>query len=173
MPQNVLSYSGQSAMIKNSNELKNLFKRIGYRCWQFKQVLFPVIDQNLWHEAILALPSDWRPHLKKLRPSERAHVLRVYKAVKEDNSLTEKEKERLLILALVHDIGKGITRHSLWFKIAKVIFPVSNAAHCIEGALLLRRLGADRKLIRLVLRHHSTMQNDELLKKFQGFDDRL
>lgn len=150
-----------------------ILKRIRYRCWQFKQVLFPKIDADLWLEAKNALPKLWQKHFCRLRPSERAHVLRVYAAIKDDSSLAADEKQQLLVLALVHDIGKGVTRHSILFKVVKVIFPVSNAAHCIAGARLLKKLGAERSLIRLVLRHHSTKTENDLLRKFQGFDDSL
>ena len=147
--------------------------RVIYRCWQAKQVLFPKIDASLWKEARNTLPESWRPHLDRLRPSERAHVLRVYDAIKNCNQLSDNERTELILLALVHDLGKGITRHSIVFKALKVIFPISNAAHCIEGAKLLKRLGADKKLIRMVLRHHNENTTNDLLKKFQSYDDRL
>lgn len=151
----------------------NIWDRIRYRCWQFKQVLFPKIDADLWIEAKNSLPQTWRSHFSRLRLSERAHVLRVYRAVKDATELGEHERKLLLMLALVHDIGKGVTRHSLFFKVAKVFFPVSNAAHCLAGARLLRQLGADRDLVRMVLRHHDMKTENVLLRKFQSFDDRL
>lgn len=153
--------------------LKQLIKRIIYRCWQFKQVLFPKIDSDLWAEACEQLPAAWRPHFCRLRPSERAHVLRVYEAVKNDSQLKGPDREKLILLALVHDIGKGITRHGVFFKVAKALLPISNSAHCLAGARLLRKLGAESWLIRLVLRHHSQAVNNSLLAIFQHFDDRL
>ena len=153
--------------------LRTFLGRIRYRCWQFKQVLFPKIDAELWREALNFLPESWRLYLQRLRPSERAHVLRVYSAVKSDTVLEKNERELLMLLALAHDLGKGETRHSLLSKVAKVIFPVSNAAHCIAGARILRKLKADRQLVRLVLRHHQKDPSDLLLKKFQDYDDRL
>jgi len=153
--------------------LKRLLGRIRYRCWQFKQVLFPRIDPALWQKALMFLPAEYRPYLEKLRPSERAHVLRVFEAVECAENISAEERQFLQLLALTHDLGKGVTRHSLFFKILKVIFPISNAKHCVEGARLLRMLKADRRLIRLVLRHHQNDTEDPVLKKFQSFDDRL
>ncbi|GAB4284911.1 MAG: hypothetical protein Kow0029_31620 [Candidatus Rifleibacteriota bacterium] len=150
-----------------------MLNRIRYRCWQFKQVLFPKIDMEVWNEALNFLPQEWRKHLIKLRPSERAHVLRVYSAIKKADGISEEERSFLQKLALVHDIGKGVTRHSVFYKVAKVIFPISNAAHCIAGARLLKRLGADRTLVKMVLRHHSINNTNRLLMIFQSYDDNL
>lgn len=155
------------------NLLQRIWQRVRYRCWQFRQVLLPKIDPQIWHEAMLFAPAAWRPHLKKLRLSERAHVIRLYTAIKQDSSLAEPERESLLRLALAHDIGKGVTRHSIFFKVAKVLFPISNGAHCLAGAKLLRQLKADNELVRRVLRHHRKQPSDMLLQKFQNFDDRL
>jgi putative nucleotidyltransferase with HDIG domain len=153
--------------------LQKFFERILYRCWQFKQVLFPIIDQHLWLEALAFIPESWRPHLKRLRRSERAHVLRVFAAIKVEPDLEEADRRKLLLLALAHDIGKGVTRHSIFFKVAKVVFPISNGAHCLAGAKLLRKLGAENWLIRMVLRHHCDAPQNHLLKRFQAVDDRL
>lgn len=153
--------------------LKKLWQRLTYRIWQFKQVLLPKVDVREWHEALLFAPESWRPHLKKLRLSERAHVLRLYSAIKQDDSLLPGERDYLLMLALAHDIGKGVTRHSVFFKVAKVVFPISNAAHCLAGARLLRQLKAEHDLVRMVLRHHQKHPESAILRKFQDFDDRL
>lgn len=153
--------------------IEKLLGRICYRCWQFKQVLFPKIDEKILHEALEFAPPCWRPYLMRLRPSEQAHVLRVFAAVKTEPGLSDDERQVMLQLALAHDIGKGVTRHSLFFKIVKVFFPISNAAHCIAGARLLRRLRADPNLIRMVLRHHQLKVSQPLLEKFQKIDDRL
>lgn len=153
--------------------LTRLVDRILYRCWQFKQVLFPIIDPELWLEALDFAPANWRPHLKRLRRSERAHVLRVFAAIKVEADLEDVDRQKLLLLALAHDIGKGVTRHSIFFKVAKVIFPISNSAHCLAGAKLLRRLKAEKWLIRMVLRHHCQSPTNPLLKRFQEVDDRL
>lgn len=150
----------------------NFFKKIIYRIWQFKQTLFPIINNELWNEAKSKLPAKWQPHFERLRASERAHVLRVYKEAKSVKNLTTKDFNRLIKLALVHDIGKGITRHSIWFKVAKVLLPISNRAHCIEGAKLLKRLGAEKELIIQVLRHHEKSTNDQLLILLQRIDDK-
>jgi putative nucleotidyltransferase with HDIG domain len=153
--------------------LSNLFKRIVYRLWQFKQVLFPKYSQEQWFDAVNTMPVDCRQHLNRLRNSEKAHVMRVYNAIKEDQSIGEEERKELLKLALLHDIGKGVTRHTIFFKVAKVILPVKNTAHCIAGAKLLKKLGFEKHLLIMVLRHHEKNPANDLLKKFQTFDDRL
>ncbi|MFZ5951582.1 MAG: HD domain-containing protein [Candidatus Rifleibacteriota bacterium] len=174
MPTDSAVYGQKDMMAKlDKMPLKRLLARIRYRCWQFKQVLFPKIDPALWHKALMFLPVEYRPYLEKLRPSERAHVLRVFEAIERAENLSAEERDFLQLLALTHDLGKGVTRHSLFFKIVKVLFPISNAKHCIEGARLLKRLKADRRLIRLVLRHHQNSPEDPVLRKFQSFDDRL
>ncbi len=136
-------------------------------------MLFPKVDPALWKEACEQLPAAWRPHFCRLRPSERAHVLRVYAAVKNDSLLKGEERRKMILLALVHDIGKGITRHGVIFKVAKVLLPIRNSAHCLAGSRLLKKLGAKSWLVRLVLRHHSQAKKNSLLDKFQRLDDRL
>lgn len=133
----------------------------------------PKVDKELFNEARNFLPESWREHFDLLRPSERAHVLRVYSAIKNDAAIDEADRPKLLLLALAHDIGKGITRHGILFKVAKAVFPISNKAHCIAGARLLKKLKAPKWLIKMVLRHHSDCKNDRLLCIFQRFDDRL
>lgn len=154
-------------------KLSNLFKRIHYRIWQFKQVLFPKYSRKQWDDALNTMPSDCRQHLNRLRNSEKAHVMRVYNAIKEDQSISKPERIELLRLALLHDIGKGITRHSVFFKVAKVLLPIKNTSHSIAGAKLLKKLGFEKELVVMVLRHHEKNHANELLKKFQTFDDRL
>lgn len=150
----------------------NFLKVAMYRIWQFKQTLFPKIDQELWKEARSILPETWRCHFDKLRASERAHVLRVYSMIIQNTSIEDVNREEIILFALVHDIGKGITRHSIFFKVAKVVLPISNRAHCIAGAKLLKHLGADMKLVKRVLRHHDKPPIDSLVEQFQQIDDR-
>ncbi|MGM0598301.1 MAG: HD domain-containing protein [Candidatus Rifleibacteriota bacterium] len=151
----------------------NLFNRILYRIWQFKQVLLPKYSKKQWNDAVKTMPLDCHFHLNRLRRSEKAHVLRVYNAILEDKNISQFEKKTLLKLALLHDIGKGVTRHTIIFKVAKVLFPVKNTAHCIAGAKLLKKLGFEKKIVRMVLRHHEKNPTNDLLKRFQTFDDRL
>jgi predicted HD phosphohydrolase len=136
-------------------------------------LLFPKIDPDLWTEACERLPAAWRCHFCRLRPSERAHVLRVYAAVKNDSQLKGEERRKMILLALVHDIGKGVTRHGVVFKVAKVLLPIRNTAHCLAGAQLLKKLGAESWLQRLVLRHHSPADKNSFMARFKRFDDRL
>lgn len=147
-------------------------KRVKYRIWQFKQVLFPRLDSKKWLIALQGLKKPLREQLQRLKKSEKAHVLRVYEAIELDEALDASFKEQLLTLALLHDIGKSITRHTIFFKVAKVFLPFANTKHCVEGARFLKNAGVDRRLVRLVLRHHS-FSNDSLLRKFQEYDDRL
>jgi hypothetical protein len=153
--------------------LSCFIKRVVYRVWQFKQTLFPVVDESLWREALTILPDAWQTEMEKLRDSEKAHTIRVYKAIRKENFPNPETKKELLLLTLVHDIGKGITRHTIFFKVAKVLFPISPRGHCIAGAKLLRRLGADKQLVLRVLKHHEKKVSDPLLKTFQQFDDRF
>ena len=84
--------------------MANFFKRAIYRIWQFKQTLFPVVDECLWGEALTTIPAAWRTEMQRLRASEKAHTMRVYRAIKEENFSDPQTKKELLLLALVHDI---------------------------------------------------------------------
>jgi len=86
--------------------------------------------------------------------------------------LSETDRVELLELALVHDIGKAVTRPTLFFKVAKVLLPLANTEHCVAGAKLLKRLKQNRQLIRRVLRHHDEGSSDRILRLFQAYDDR-
>ena len=158
---------------QKGHEIKlQVIKRIIYRIWQFKQTIFPIVDNQLWQNITDKFPVTWQTYFKKLRPSEKAHILRVYREAKQIKCLSEQEYEELIELAITHDIGKSITRHSILFKVAKVILPISNHAHCIEGAKLLKKLGGNRKLIKRVLRHHDKNTKDKILLILQEIDDR-
>ncbi len=146
-------------------------KRVAYRCWQLKQTLFPKIDQELLNEVLKKLPENLIADFKALRRSEIAHTLRVYKAIKESSTVLEKDRGMLLEMALLHDIGKGITRDTVFFKIAKVLLPISSNAHAIAGAKLLHKKRMGKVLVRRVLRHHDKNHSDRLLEVFQIFDD--
>ncbi len=152
--------------------LRQLLSRIVYRIWQFKQVLLPELTQRQWHEAVAILDEPLRHQLDRLKKSEKAHVIRVYSDICRTRGLPDDVRKCLLELALLHDIGKTVTRPSLLFKVAKVLFPIANTGHCIEGARLLRRFNQNRQLIRRVLRHHDEISSDPILRMFQQFDDR-
>lgn len=149
----------------------SIVTRVFYRIWQFKQVLFGRVDENEWRKAMATLPAAWGAQLNQLRPCEKAHTMRVYNAIDKDDKLDVVERQQLLRLALLHDIGKGITRHGVFFKVMKVLLPISGAAHCIAGARFLKKAGADRQIISRVLRHHKGIPGDEILQKFQYYDD--
>jgi hypothetical protein len=146
--------------------------RVGYRIRQFRSLLWPQVDLELWQEALAVLPVPWRSEVDRLRASEKAHVLRLYRAIKEDPDLPAGERADLLLLALTHDLGKVIERPGLVLRIAKVLLPLPNRAHPLAGAKLLRRLGAPRALVRRVARHHEPPGDDRLLALFQAFDNR-
>lgn len=133
----------------------------------------PQLKAEEWHKALHSLPSPLRQQLNTLKKSEKAHILRVYKAIHNDASLSPQLRDQLETLALLHDIGKSVTRHSIFFKVAKVLLPIANSAHCVAGARFLRVNKVDRDIIRRVLRHHDSDTSDEILKKFQSYDDRL
>lgn len=153
--------------------IRQLWSRITYRLWQFKQVLLPQLDHQQWESAIASLSKPLQSQLQLLKKSEKAHVLRVYQAIKAERGLTESLRDELLQLALLHDIGKSITRHGIIFKVLKVIFPIANTQHCVAGAKFLRRHGVGRGMIDKVLRHHQKNVADPVLRFFQEFDDRL
>ena len=152
--------------------LRRLFQRAVYRVWQFKQVMFPELQRHDWENAVLSLSEQVRAELGKLRKSEKAHVMRVWSDISCDSNLSESDRGELLELALVHDIGKAVTRPTLFFKVVKVLLPLANTEHCIAGARLLKRLKQKRQLIRRVLRHHDENSSDRILRLFQAYDDR-
>jgi len=152
--------------------LRRLFKRVVYRVWQFKQVLFPELQRREWENAISSLSEPIKAELGRLRKSEKAHIMRVWSDINHDGSLPESDRSELLELALVHDIGKAVTRPTLFFKVVKVLLPLANTEHCIAGARLLKRLKQKPQLVRRVLRHHDETSSDRILRLFQNYDDR-
>lgn len=150
-----------------------LFSRIRYRLWQLKQGLLPQLDMQQWQQALLGMPEPLHQQLQILKKSEKAHVLRVYMAIRTEPGLPESLRAELLQLALLHDIGKSIARHGLLFKALKVLFPIANTQHCVAGALFLKKNQVARVMVRRVLRHHDKNTGDKVLQLFQKFDDRL
>lgn len=151
----------------------SFWHRMCYRVRQFLQAALPVVDRRLLAEARTHLPQGWRPAFDRLRKPEKAHVLRLYAHIKQLDDLSPPEREQLTILALTHDIGKGILRPTLFLKVVKVLLHLPNRAHATAGAKLLRRLGAPATLIRRVRRHHDHPGDDALLARFQQLDDAL
>ncbi len=151
--------------------LSHFLSRIAYRFRQLRSVLCPKVDENLLAVARNRLPREWRKPFDRLLPSEKAHVLRLFRTISSDPALEEDDRSDLLILALTHDIGKSITRPSLFERIVKALLPIPNRSHPILGARILRRLGAPPLLVRRIARHHLPPGNDRLLKLFQGYDN--
>ena len=158
-------------MFKNDNFVVRWLRRVAYRLWQFKQTVLPRLNQSEWREAIKGLSPLLCQHLNALQKSEKAHIMRVYRAIREDRRISEEQREELLQLALLHDIGKAIIRAGVVLKVARVFLPIGRNDHCIAGARLLHRNGFDRRLVRRVLLHHRAGHNDMLLQKFQQIDD--
>jgi len=146
-------------------------KRVAYRLWQFKQTVLPKLDRAAWHKAVCSLPQPVQAHLASLKKSEKAHILRVYRAVSVSRKINDEQRNELLQMALLHDIGKAIIRSGVFMKVARVFLPVGRNQHCIAGARLLHRLGFERSLVRRVLRHHTFNHGDPLLQVFQQIDD--
>jgi len=146
-------------------------KRVSYRIWQFKQTVLPKLDRAAWYAAVSELPSPVQEHLASLKKSEKAHILRVYRAISASRQINDAERCELLQMALLHDIGKAIIRSSVFMKVARVFLPLGRNEHCIAGARLLHRLGFERLLVRRVLRHHTFNHGDHLLQIFQQIDD--
>lgn len=147
--------------------------RVAYRLRQARSVLWPQVDPAMLAEARGRLPTRWRAPFDRLGGSEKAHVLRLYRAISTDPALSEPDREALILLALTHDLGKAITRPTFLERVAKTLLPIPNRAHPILGARLLRRLGAPLSLVRRVARHHREPGNDRLLALFQRYDDAL
>lgn len=153
--------------------LTRFFSRCRYRVQQFWSVFQPRIDEALLSEARNRLPEKWKPHFDRLSPSEKAHVLRLYKHISDDPLVDENDRGALIELALCHDFGKGVTRPMLFERVLKTLLPLPNQSHSIVGARILRRLNAPSRLIRRVRNHHRDPGNDRLLAFFQELDDSL
>ncbi len=129
------------------------------------------MDRKAWKNAADKADDKLKPLLEKLGKAEKAHTLRVLELISKDNNLTEDLKKELSFFALVHDIGKAITKPSLVFKVAKVIFRLSSDAHCIAGCRAVWHLTHDKKLALRILKHHVKPNVDAFLATFQKYDD--
>ena len=147
--------------------------RVAYRLRQARSVLWPQVDPPLLAEARSRLPPRWRRPFDRLGGSEKAHVLRLYRAITTAPDLAPADREELVLLALTHDLGKSITRPTFFERVVKTLLPIPNRSHPILGARLLRRLGAPPRLVRRTARHHRDPGGDRLLALFQRFDDSL
>lgn len=151
--------------------LQTFLKRCRYRYGQFCSVMWPQVDSELLREARSQLPPRWQNVFDRFLPSEFAHVLRLYRRIKNDPSIVEPERSELILLALCHDFGKTVTRPGIFERIMKTLLPIPNNAHPILGARILKKLGAPGKLVQRVLNHHKDPGNDRLLALFQKLDD--
>lgn len=145
--------------------------RVLYRIRQFFSVVSPEVDEALVAVAQQHLPESWRPVFLRLGRSEMAHVLRLFRRIRDEKTLPESDREDFLQLALIHDIGKTISRPRLWERILKTLLPLPNNAHPIVGARLLKRMGASATLVRRVRRHHEPPFGEAFLERFQQFDN--
>ncbi|MBR4571745.1 MAG: hypothetical protein IKO19_13890 [Candidatus Riflebacteria bacterium] len=148
-----------------------MIDKILYRCWQFYKAILPRLDRKAWKNAADKADDKLKPLLEKLGKAEKAHTLRVLELISKDNNLTEDLRTELSDFALVHDIGKAITKPSLVFKVAKVIFRLSSDAHCIAGCRAVWHLTQDKKLALRILNHHVKPNTDQFLATFQKYDD--
>jgi|GEM_PF-1039380 len=153
--------------------IRRFWSRAVYRFMQFKSVMRPKVDDALFAEATAKLPQSWQEIIFRLLPSEKAHILRMYNKILTTPNITGQTREELIILALTHDLGKVITRPSVFERIIKTIIPIPNRAHPILSARILKRLGAPPLLIERVRQHHENPGEDKLLALFQTFDDNL
>ena len=148
-----------------------MIDKILYRSWQFYKAVFPRLNQEKWKEAADRSDNRLRPLLEKLGKAEKAHTLRVLNLIAKDNNLTEEQRLELSDFALIHDIGKSITKPSLFFKVAKVLLRLSSDAHCVAGCRAVWHLTHDKKLALRILRHHVKPNKDPFLAVFQKYDD--
>lgn len=159
-------------MDKVENTVDRWFDRVCYRTWQFRQSLLAEISVVEWKIAISELSKPLQEQLNRLRKSEKAHTIRVWSEVQKMKTLDCVTRKELMQLALLHDIGKSITKPTLFSKIVKVLFSLSDNQHCIKGALFLKRQKLDKKLVIRILRHHCKNIDDDILCLFQTIDDR-
>ena len=148
-----------------------LIDKILYRSWQFYKAIFPNLDLNKWENYLIKADQKLVPLLNQLGNAEKAHTLRVLELIYNDETVDSKLKKDLTNFALVHDIGKAITKPSLFFKVAKVLLRLSSDAHCIAGCRAVWHLTHDKKLALRILKHHVKPNSDSFLEIFQKFDD--
>lgn len=150
---------------------KGFFKQFVYRCWQFYKAVFPEFKEKDWENALLRSDERLKPLLCSLGKAEKSHILRILSYIANDERLSVSEKMALSDFALVHDIGKAITKPSLAFKVAKVLFKLNGNAHCIAGARAVWHLTRNKALALKVLKHHIKPNKDDFISAFQNFDD--
>ena len=151
----------------------NVVRRLLYRCRQFRSVMWPLVDPADLASAREILPPDWRSRFDALGDSEKAHVLRLVRAIRADAGLSDQDRNDLLLLAMTHDLGKAVTRPRIWERVLRTVFSLPNEAHPIQSARILRDLGAPSALVHRARHHHHHPGPDRLLALFQKFVDTL
>ena len=149
-----------------------MLDNVKYRFWQFYKAVFPNLNKSKWEKALCNADKRLIPLLNQLGRAEKAHTLRVIEFINSDSSLNNDIKKELADFALVHDIGKAITKPSLAFKVAKVILKLSSDAHCIAGCRAVWHLTHNKELALRVLKHHIKPNSDSFLDIFQKYDDK-
>ena len=149
-----------------------LIDKILYRSWQFYKAIFPNLNNDKWENTLNKADKELIPLLNQLGKAEKSHTLRVLALIEKDKSLDSKLKVELSDFAIVHDIGKAITKPSLFFKVAKVLLRLSSDAHCIAGCRVVWHLTHNKKLALRILRHHIKPNPDSFLEVFQKYDDK-
>ncbi len=142
-----------------------------YRTWQFYKALFPDLDLQLWQEIKKKVDPKLVPLLEGLGKAEKSHTLRVLKLIEEDKDLPKELKTELSEFAIIHDIGKSITKPTLLFKVCKVLFRLSSDAHCIAGSRAVWHITHNKKQAIRILRHHVCPNQDSFLLHFQKYDN--
>lgn len=130
-----------------------------------------------------------------MSPVERRHALAVLRTLEQAGPV----EPALAQAALLHDVGKTDGRIQLWHRVLVVLLQaccpgtlarleVANPSswrypfyvelhHAELGALMTARAGADDRVARLIMRHHSTPQSEasqeerELLVRLQAADE--
>ncbi len=146
-------------------------KRFVYRCWQFVKAVNPQLDSVAWEKACNSADPRLQQLLNTLGKAEKAHTLRVLQYINNDNGISVEQKKELSEFALIHDIGKAITRPSLAFKVAKVLFKLNGNAHCIAGARAVWHLTKNKQMALRVLHHHKKAAAEAFITAFQKYDD--
>ncbi len=149
-----------------------MIKRVLYRCWQFYKAVFPDFNYKRWEKVLEGADKRLIPLLNSLGKAEKSHTLRVIDLINNDDSLNSVLKKELSDFALIHDIGKAITKPSLFFKVAKVILKLSSDSHCIAGCRAVWRLTHNKELALKILKHHIKPNPNSFLDIFQRYDDR-
>ena len=148
------------------------YKRFVYRCWQFIKAVNPQLDKTAWKKACDSADPRLQQLLNGLGNAEKAHTLRVLNLISEENEISAEQKKELSEFALIHDIGKAITKPSLAFKVAKVLFKLNGNAHCIAGSRAVWHLTHDKKMALRVLHHHLKTGAEPFILAFQKYDDK-